>query len=263
MPARALWSGSLTFGLVAIPVSIAPAVRGKRFAFHLLHDKDHARLQRSMYCPEHKKVIHPEHIMRGVEVGDDKYITVREDELESLEPERSQAIEISDFVDADSIPPLYYERAYYLAPGTAEKPYRLLAEALARKKMAGIAKFIMHGREYLVAVKSIEGALCLMILRFHDEVVPPDELPEVKADAADVKKAEKLMEEMSGPFHPEKIEDEYQDRMERLIAEKKKKKAIVEAPSAEDEETEEMPPEDLIAALEKSLAASREKRKRK
>ena len=261
-PAARLWSGTISFGLVTIPVRLAPALLRDPVAFHLLHDKDHARLNRVMFCPEHERAIHGEHIVRGFETAPEKYVIVRERELESLEPKRSTTIEIQDFVDLDAIDPLYYDRPYYVLPAGADKPYVLLTQALAQSGKAGIAQFVMHAREYLVALRSIDGVLCLLTLRYRKDIVDPAELAvDTRGDGAALEAVSKSMRALTGPFHPEKYHDAYRERVQELIKSKQRKGAVVEAPEAESEEAAEpAEPEELISTLRKSLATARRKR---
>jgi DNA end-binding protein Ku len=257
-----LWSGTVSFGLVAIPVNMVPATRDRRVAFHLLHDADNARLRRVMWCPAHQKPIHLEHMVRGFEIAPEKYVVVREAELEALEPKRSRTMEILEFVEPGDIDPIYYIRSYYLVPDGADKAYQLLVTALAEAQRVGIAKFVMHEREYVVAVRSLDGALCVSTLRFHHEIVPADDLKPkaAKVDEKNLQLVEKAIKEMTGKFHPGKYKDKYRERVLKLLSQKKLKTAAV--PPGEEKEAEELPePKDLIDALEASMAKARKKRK--
>ena len=273
MPGRSLWSGTVSFGLVSIPVNMVPAVRPQRVQFHILHRADNARLSRRMYCPEHNAVVHPEHMIRGYEVAANEWVTVTEEELESLEPKRSRSIEITDFVGLDAIPAVYYDRPYYLVPDGAEKPYGLLVEALSRSRRAGIARFVMHGREHLVAVRAIESALCLMMLHYAVEVRSADELAVDLAAAEEklVRSMRQAAKKMSGPLKLDEFENEQMQELERVIAEKRKRAGTVEgahvegqeeSAGAEDDEAGGEAPVDLVAALEASLAREKSKRKK-
>ena len=264
----ALWSGTISFGLVAVPVQMLPAVRSHRSALRMLHDADHAPLQRKMLCPQENVFVHPEHIVRGFEIEPGKHVVVRESELEDLEPTRSKTIEIDSFVDLAEVDPVYFERPYYLMPTGAEKPYRLLVEALAATNRVGIAKFVLHDREHLVGIRSIGGALCLLMMHFADEIRPADEIApaEGEAEAEDVKAVAAAIEKLAGPFEPDRYGDDYQKRVEKLVARKRKKQGTVKSPvaaeAASDEEEAAAAGEapDLLAVLEQSLAESRRKR---
>ena len=265
MAKRAMWSGTVSFGLVAIPVIVVPAVQPGKVSFHLLHQKDHARLERRMVCPKHNTVVHPEHILRGVEIASDNYVVVKAEELDALEPDRSQTIEITEFVDLDAIDPMYYDRPYYLAPGGADRPYRLLVAALADSRKVGIARFVMHQREYLVALRSIDGALCLLTLHYPEDLVGSEELETAaKAPAKQVQQMQEVIEQAQGRFDPAKYEDPYQDALKEIVERKRKKEGTVQAPPSEEalEVADEGPisNEDLIAALESSLHRARKKK---
>ncbi|MCE5278112.1 MAG: Ku protein [Planctomycetaceae bacterium] len=266
MPANrhALWSGSVTFGLVAVPVALVPAAHSSRSAFHLLHRSDHSRLARRMFCPQHKTFVHPEHILRGYEVEPEKYIIVHDSEIEAISPKRSKTIEIAEFVDVDQIDPALYDRPYYLVPTGADKPYQLLVETLARLRKSGIGQFVMHAQQYLAAIESIDGALCLITLRYSEQLRSSDEIVQAaSAKASDVKAMRTAIGKAAGHFKPESLSDEYQERIDALIARKKKQHALVEVPHAADEEPQEegkakREEVDLVAALEESLARAKE-----
>ncbi|MFP4054611.1 MAG: Ku protein [Phycisphaerae bacterium] len=267
--AHALWSGTLSFGLVSVPVAVVTAVRSRRSAFHKLHRPDVSRLERRMYCPEEKVFVHPEHIVRGYEIEEGKFVIVRDSEIESVAPKRSSTIEIQEFVDSGEIDPARYERPYYIVPTGAEKPYTLLVEVLAETGRTGIAELVMHAREHLVAVQSIEGVLCLLILRYPRQLRSADEVTP-KADAAGqyVKEMKAAIDDAGKDFEPGKLQDEYQKRIDELIHRKKYSEGIVEGAQVEEEETKGAPAGgagekaedmDLVAALEESLAREKGK----
>src|SRR2546428_2238686 len=146
--ARPVWSGSVSFGLVNIPVRLFTAVREQRVAFHLLHDQDNVRLRRKLVSASTGKEVHPEHIARGYEFAKGHFVIVRDEELEGCAPEKTRAIEITDFVDLSEIDPVYFDRAYYVLPQKgAARSYRLLAEAMKRSGPVGVARVVMHEKE--------------------------------------------------------------------------------------------------------------------
>src|SRR5215212_1925923 len=151
MASRSIWTGSITFGLVNIPVKLYVAVREKNIQFHMLHDQDHVRLQRKMICPKDGKEVHNEHVVKGYEVSPGQYVIIKESEID----------------------PVYFDRPYYIVPqeqGT--KAYRLLVESMEKSKKVGIARFVMRAKEYLCALRPQEGALVLETMHFNDEVIP-------------------------------------------------------------------------------------------
>lgn len=264
MPANPhrLWSGSLTFGLVSMPVALVTALTPTRNAFHLIHRTDKSRLNRRMFCPRENVFVHPEHIQRGYEVEPGRYVTVTSDEIEAIAPDRSTTIEILEFVDVDRIEPAHFVRPYYLVPTGAEKPYRLLVDILGEMKKAGISEFVMHEREHFCAVRSVDGALCLMVLRYSNEIRSPEGIvPDAEAKEDFVNSMRVAIKKSMKQFRPEEIVDEYQERVDKLIQKKKRKHEVVQVYEAEEEGEEleeiEAGEMDLVAALEKSL--SREK----
>jgi DNA end-binding protein Ku len=149
VPVQGIWSGTISFSLVAIPVQLVKAIEPGRISFRTLHSKDYSPLARRMFCPEEGVLVPPDEIIRGYEIGPDRYILVTDEELESLSPERSRTIEIIEFIDLKEVDLIYYGHPYYLVPMKGgEKAYRLLAEAMRRTNKAGLAKFVLREREY-------------------------------------------------------------------------------------------------------------------
>ncbi|CAN5661705.1 Ku protein [soil metagenome] len=260
---RSMWSGSISFGLVNIPVKLFVAIREKNIHFHMLHDQDHARLQRKMVCSADGKEVHPEHIVKGYEVAPDQYVIVRDRELEALVPKASRTIEIQDFVDLEDIDPLYYDRPYYLAPGEhAAKSYKLLVEAMVKSKKVAIATFVMRQKEYLAALRPVNGVICLTTMHFNDEVLPAKEVAgvsDVKVDDREVKMAQHLVDQLSADFKPSKYHDDYQERVMELIEKKAKGEQIVTQPAVAEKPHRVV---NLMAALEQSLADAKKKKVR-
>jgi DNA end-binding protein Ku len=259
---RPLWSGSISFGLVNIPVRLHTAVREQRVAFHMLHDQDKVRLRRRMVSAEGGKEIHPEHIVRGFEVAENKYVIIRDEELEACAPEKSKAIEITDFVELGEIDPLYFDRPYYVIPQAgASKPYRLLVEAMTRAKRVGLARLVMHEKEHLCAVRPQNGLLCLETMNFADEIVSRDEIDDFSRDPKltekEVKSAQVLVREMSGRFNPKDYKDDYRECVRSVVEHKAHGANVVPDTSEETDEEEAKPARsatNLMAALEASLA---------
>ena len=205
-----IWSGTVSFSLVAIPVQLVKAVEPGRVSFRTLHRKDYSPLARRMFCPKEEVLVPPEEIIRGFEIGPDKYIVVTDEELESVSPERSRTIEISEFIDMSEVDPIYFDHPYYLVPAKGgEKSYRLLVEIMARANKAGLAKFVLHEREYLVAVKSIEGALALITLHYSEEILSEADIApkEVKINAQEKNRFKKTIEKMLTDFNPNRYAD--------------------------------------------------------
>ncbi|HEV2293392.1 MAG TPA: Ku protein [Tepidisphaeraceae bacterium] len=260
MARRAIWSGSISFGLVNIPIKMYTATREHEIRFNMLHDQDRARLRRKLVSESTGKEVHPEHIIKGYEFAKNQYVVVQKEELESCAPEKSKAIEITDFVNLAEIGPIYYEKPYYLAPQSAPagKPYRLLVEAMNKSQKVGIAKMVMHEKEHLVALRPLGDALCLEMMKFADEVVGLDEIDgiptDVKVGERELKAAIQLVESLSTKFDPEKYHDEYRDCVMKLIHRKAKGEEIHIAPAADKKVGRAT---DLMAALEASLAQAK------
>ncbi len=253
MAMQGIWSGTISFSLVAIPVQLVRAVDPGRVSFRLLHNKDYSPLARRMFCPVEEKMVDPEEIIRGYEIGPDKYITVTDDELESVSPERSRTIEIIEFVELAAIDPIYYDHPYYLAPAKGgEKAYRLLVEVMRRTQKAGLAKFVLGEREYFVALQSTGDALSLIVLHYSDEILPDDNiLPQaVTVAPADKARMKTAIRSLTRDFRPAEHANLRRKRLEALIKNKAKKQPPVTPPAVEEEEEG---PVDLVAALAESM----------
>jgi DNA end-binding protein Ku len=262
--ARALWSGSISFGLVNIPVKMYPATQDKGIHFHQIDSKTKCRVHHKLFCPGRGE-ISPSDITKGYEIAPDQYIIVDKKELEALEPEKGQAIEITEFVDLASIDPLYYDRPYYLLPDkAAAKAYRLLVTAMSKSAKVGIAKFVMRNKEYVAALRPIGDVMCIEIMRFADELVSTEQLEaptNVEVGDKELKMAQHLIESLTEDFQPEKYHDDYSEKVKELIDRKAQGKEIVTEPPATKAEGKVI---SLMAALEKSLKnASKKKRETK
>jgi DNA end-binding protein Ku len=260
---RSIWSGSISFGLVNIPVKMFTVVKEHQINFHMLHDQDNARLQRRMVCPVDGEEVHPEHIVKGYAIGPDQYVRVQQSDLESLAPEKSGAIEIRDFVDLADIDPVYFDRPYYLEPQEyAGKAYSLLVEAMQKTGKVAIAKFVMHGKEYLAALRAINGVICLETMHFGDEVTPADKLEglpvKAKVNERELKAAEQLIESLATDFDPTQYHDDYRDRVLAMLDKKAKgEKITIDAPLVQ----KSARADNLMAALQASLEKTKKPRK--
>ncbi|GAM08626.1 hypothetical protein OR1_00898 [Geobacter sp. OR-1] len=258
MALQGIWSGTISFSLVAIPVQLVRAVAPGRISFHLLHSTDYAPLARRMYCPQQEELVPPEEIIRGYELAPDHYLPITNEELESVSPERSRTIEIIDFIDMAEVDPVYYDRPYYLVPlKGGEKSYRLLAEVMRQTNRAGLARFVLAEREYLVAVKSTQGALTLITLHYSEEVLPVA-VPVAGESAAGGKDRIKgSIEKMMTEFDPGKYADSRRAKILALLKTKAEETGPVTAPQTAEEA--EGPP-DLMAALEEAIRDLKENR---
>jgi len=232
---RGFWSGTIAFGLVSLPVSLFVASRSGSVSLRMV-DEDGTPLSRRYFCSREERMLEADDIVRGYEVEQDRYVVVEDDELESLAPEKSREIDLQRFVALSDIDPGYFERAYFLVPGEGgSRPYRLLARAMEDAGRAGIATFVMRGKEYLVAIVSDSGILRAEILRFHDELRSPDHvgLPAVSEPAkARVAEIEKSMRKLQADeLNESELEDHYVQRLESLVQRKLKAgEDVVRAP---------------------------------
>jgi DNA end-binding protein Ku len=261
MAVQGIWSGTISFSLVAIPVRLVKAIETGRVSFHLLHNKDYARLSRRMFCPAEKTMVPPEEIVRGYEILPDKFILMTDEELESVSPERSRTIEIVEFIDLKEVDPVYYDHPYYLVPlKGGEKAYQLLVEVMRRTNKAGLAKFVLAEREYLVAVTSRDGALALTTLHYSDDILSDEDISpkKEKIDAEEADRMKRSIERMIKNFDPGKYADDRRKKLADLLSMKIKEKATVEAPASEQDEG--AGPPDLVAALEESMRKVKENR---
>jgi DNA end-binding protein Ku len=254
-PFAGIWSGTISFSLVAIPVRLVKAVEQGRISFHMLHDKDYSPLERKMICPEEGIIVPPEEIIRGYEIEPGRHITVSEEELESVSPERSRTIEITEFIDLNEVDPIYYDHPYFLVPlKGGEKAYRLLAEAMRKTNKAGIAKFVLDEREYVVIIKNREGVLEASTMHYKDEIQPENETAKEKAKFTDEEKngIKKAIHEMMRDFAPEKYANVRREKLLGILKTKIEKKKEVLAPENEEEKSTESVV-DLMESLMESM----------
>jgi DNA end-binding protein Ku len=255
--ARPAWQGSISFGLIHIPVALYGVTTNKRIAFHQLHDADGVRIKQKRICPADGQEVPYEHIVRGYEIEPGQYVVIEPEELEAIDPERSQAIELEKFIDANEIDPLYHESNYYVAPAKgADAPYALLRDAMVAEGRAAVARLVIRAKEHLVALWPRDSVLIVSTLHFADEITDADALiggdpPPKSRRATELKAARQLVSALSSDFDIHEYRDEYRERVLELIEAKAKGRKIAVQPSAPDRK----PAGDLMAALEESLAS--------
>lgn len=256
---RSLWTGSLSFGLVNIPVKLYNAVSPKDIRFHLLHDKDGVRIKQKRICPLDGAEVTPEHLVKGYEISPDHYVKITPAELENLDAKATHTIDIEDFVALDQIDPIYYEHTYYVAPArNAGNAYALLLEAMRQTQKVAIARIVMRTKQYLCALRPRERVLVLSTLLFADEIVAPQMLTELPAadtaiNGRQLALAQQLIDSLSADFDPQKYHDEYRERVMELIETKAESgdEEIIAQPQAK----EPAKVINLMEALEASLSA--------
>jgi DNA end-binding protein Ku len=252
----AIWTGTISFGLVTVPVRVVSATRSLDVRFNQLDPETGARIRYRRVSEATGEEVPTDKIARGYEVSPGQYVIVEAEEMESLRPKATRQIEIEDFVDLADIDPVYFEQPYYLVPDKdAAKPYRLLLEAMRDLGKVAIGRFVLRSKETLVAIRPVDGALCLETMRYADEVLAPDrEVPLTEAttepSTRELEMARQLVSALAGEFEPTKYRDEYREELLGLIQRKAQGETIVTAPAPE----EPGRVLDLMAALEASLA---------
>jgi len=262
--ARSIWSGTITFGMIAIPVKLFTAVRHQAVSFNQLDDRNMGRIRYQKVSAETGDEVTSDQIVKGVEISKGRYIVVTPDELEPFIPAATKTIDLEEFVDLDQIDPIFFDKPYYLAPNLSPKPYVLLARALESAGKVAIARFVMRNRQYTAAIRAERSRLIMSTLVYADEVVPVadvDELAglgEVAVADREVKMAEMLVESLTDAFDPAKYHDEYRVQVLELIGRKAAGEEF-ELPAVAD-----APPKvvDLMAALEASVEAAKAARTR-
>lgn len=256
---RAIWSGSISFGLLNVPVKLYSAVSRQTVRFRELREGDGARIRHRRVAEDDGEEVPYEKIVKGYEIAPDQYVVLTKEELEQLDPTKTRAIEIKDFVGLDEIDPIYFEQPYYLGPAQgAERAYALLVRAMHEERKVAIGRFVLRNREHLAALRPMGSALTLATMRFADEVVSPDQLDdvlpdeEVTPDERELEMAQRLIDSLATDFDPSGYRDEYREELLALIERKAKGEELLTTASEAPEPTKAP---DLMAALEESLAA--------
>ena len=253
--ARSLWTGSISFGLVNVPVRLYSAVRQQDVHFHQLEKGSNARIKYKRVSEKSGREVPYEKIVKGYELEKGRYVVIDPEELEALDPETTSTIDVTDFISLDEIDPIYYEHTYYLVPGKGgDHAYRLLHEAMSDTQRVAIGKVVMRQKEYLAAIRPLDGALALNTMLFEDEVVSLDGIEGIpsrrtKVAPQELKMAKQLIESLTGEFDPEKYRDEYRGRVENLIRRKAKGETVEVDEPVEQRATVV----DLMDALRQSL----------
>ena len=258
---RAIWSGSVSFGLVNVPVKLVTATSSKDVRFHQLHAEDGGRVNQKRVCSLDGEEVEYGDIVKGYDLGGGRYVVVDPEELATLDPEATRSIDIEEFVDLADIDPVYFDHSYYLVPdGRADKPYALLAATMARTGKVALGRFVLRTKQYLAAMRVRDGVLVLTTMLYDDEIIAPADLEVPTTEATkpsdrELDMAEKLVESLSSPFEPGKYRDDHRDKLLALI-EAKADGQVIEAPEPSHEPAQVR---DLMAALEASLAAAAER----
>jgi len=258
---RAIWSGAISFGLVNVPVKLYSAVSKKTVRFHQLHDETGVRISQKRVDSSTGEEVAYDNIVKGYELSPDSYVVITPEELESLDPEKTRSIDISDFVLLEQIDPIYFDHPYYLAPAQGGvKAYELLRQAMEGAGKVAIGKVVIRSKESLVAIRANGPVLTMETMLFADEVVDATSLDEIpvedgKATKQELEMAQQLIASLSTDFDPEKYQDEYRERVLDLIERKAQGEEIAVQPAPE--EPAKVP--DLMAALEESIKAVKDR----
>ena len=256
---KAIWSGSVSFGLVNVPVKLVSATSPKDIRFHQLHDADGGRIHQKRVCSLDGEEVDYAHIAKGYDLGGGRVVVVEPDELGSIDPKSTRTIDIEEFVDLAEIDPVFFERSYYLVPdGRADRPYALLVDAMTRTNKVAVGRFVLRTKQYLATLRAREGVLVLATMLYADEVIAVEDLEVPTTDATkptqrELDMATQLVESLSVPFDPDRFTDEYRQKVLALIEAKADGQVIV--PPEEGEPKAQVV--SLMAALEASLSAAR------
>ncbi len=255
---RSIWNGVISFGMVSIPVKLYTATQSKDISFHLLHKECNTRLQQLRWCPTHERAVEWSEVVRGYEYARDEHVILTEEDFEKLPLPSKQTVELSAFVKAEEIDPVYYEKSYYLEPDAKGiKPFALLMTALREKGLTGIAKIAVRNKEQLCALRPMDGTLILETLFYPDEIrVEKTELPDVTISDKELEMAYTLIDLLSEEFEPEKYKDEYRDALMKLIEAKLEGEELPEVAAAGPAKVT-----DIMSALRASVEAAKKRKK--
>ena len=255
MAPRALWTGSISFGLVNVPVRLYSAISEHKLQFHFVHEKDDSPIGYQKICKLEEKPVPDKEIVKAFEYRKGEYVYMEDEDFQAARVEGYKTIDITDFVPYEQIDPIYFAHTYYLGPQDgSEKVYSLLVQAMERSELAAIAKFVMRDRQYLGALRVREGTITLEQLYFADEVRPVEEVRPKRQRVAkgELEMAQQLIDAFAGDWEPEKYGDTYRDALCAVIEAKRKGKEVHVAAEAEEER-----PTDLLEALRASVEASK------
>jgi DNA end-binding protein Ku len=249
---KSIWNGVISFGLVHVPVKLYSATESKTVSFHEVHVSDGAQLEHKRICSKEDRQVPFKEVVKGYEVSAGKYVVLEKDEVKAAAGARGKVIELEDFVPEGAIDPVFFDKTYYVGARDDTEPYRVFRAALERAGRVGIGRFTFHDREYLAAVRPLDGVLAVHTMRFHDEVIDADDLdvdsPGKGPAKREVEMAGQLVKSLHRKFDPTDYEDTYREAVLELIDRKAKGEEL----AAPEPESEEQTP-DLVAALQASL----------
>jgi DNA end-binding protein Ku len=253
---KSIWNGTISFGLAHVPIKLYTATESKTVSFREVHLSDGAPIEHRRICSKEGKEVPYKEVVKGYEIAEDEYVVLEKNEVKAAAGSRGKVVEIEEFVPDDAIDPVFYDKTYYVGCRDDGEAYRVFHEALKQTGRVGIGRFTFHDREYLAAVRSLDGVLALHTMRFHDEIVGADELdvsiPRKGPSKQEAKMAEQLVDSLHEKFDPTNYEDTYREAVLDLIDRKAKGKKIERSEPEPREETD-----DLAAALKASLKGKR------
>ena len=252
---RAIWSGTISFGLVSVPVRMYSAIDEADVHFHLVHEPDGGRIGYQKVCKAENEPVPDDEIVKAYEAKKDELVVLTDEDFDAVKVEGVKSIDISHFVPYDEIDPIYFERTYFLGPQDGgEKVYALLREAMEKTGLAAVGKYVMREKQHLGCLRIREGVITLEKMFFHDEIRPVKEIAprKTKVPKAELDMATALIDQFKSSFEPDRYEDTYRAALLKLIKAKQKGETITAVPAAEDEE-----PADLLAALKASVEAAK------
>ena len=254
---RSIWNGVISFGMVSIPVKLYTGTQDKDISFHMLHKTDDTRIKMLRWCPEDERPVDMDEIVRGYEYARDQYVVLTEEDFEKLPLPSKHTIELTQFVDAEEIDPVFYEKSYWLEPDeVGVKPFALLMRALREKNLTAIAKIAIRNKERLCALRAKDGTLVLETLFYPDEIrIEEQEAPDVEVSQRELEMAFTLIELLHEPFDPERYHDEYRRALMEVIQAKLDGQEIAEAPAPVPANVT-----DLMSALKASVEAAKKRR---
>lgn len=254
---RSIWNGVISFGMVSIPVKLYTGTSDKDISFHMLHKDDNERIKMQRWCPADDRPVEMSEIVKGYEYARDQYVVLTEEDFEKLPLPSKHTIELTQFVEASEIDPVYYEKTYYLETDErARKPYALLLKALREKGLVAVAKIAIRNKERLCALRPLDGTIVLETLFYPDEIrIEKSEIPEVDVSERELQMALTLIEMLQEPFDPEKYHDEYRQALMQVIEAKLEGQELEEVAAPRPAKVT-----DLMAALKASVEAQKRKR---
>jgi DNA end-binding protein Ku len=257
--ASTIWKGYVTFGLISIPVRLFAAARSERISFNQIHEPCGSRIKQQIFCPTCERTVERSELVKGFEAEKDNYIIVEDEEIKKIAPQSQETMEILEFVKLDEIDPIYFDTSYYATPEEpGRRAYQLLLETMRKTGYAAVAKIAMHQREYTVVIRPREEGLTLHSMHYSNEVRAIPEYGQTRGTEVkpqEIQLAEQLVQSLAAKFEPEKYEDSYQKRLTDMLEAKREGRTVKEV------KTRRLAPViDLMAALQKSLGDSTEKK---